>query len=200
MEFRSWKINFRNEVCLKNSRSSDHLCTGSKKLRLPRSIDEPVTSRLIVGRTPFPWFRYGLMRWLRLHWKNFSTCRYISEREESVKEQRAQKHDRFLRGRQLVYSDLRAFLYNRSLWSSTRTLRLVLDKFAEWRRPRFRLSDGIHALLSVSEMPSDVILEGLYKSKPQRLRSVSDCVGCVRSKKLFYTHGQTKLLTIEECL
>ena len=35
-----------------------------------------------------------------------------------------------------------------------------------------------HALLSVSEMPSDPILEGLYKSKLE-FRSSSDCDGIV---------------------
>ena len=36
-----------------------------------------------------------------------------------------------------------------------------------------------HALLSVSEMTSDAILEGLHKSKLQKFCSTSDCDGLV---------------------
>ena len=62
--------------------------------------------------------------------------------------------------------DLRVFPCNRSLWSSTRTRRLVHYEFAEWGRPRFRCTVG-SSLLTLGEMPSDAILEGLYKSKLQ---------------------------------
>ena len=62
--------------------------------------------------------------------------------------------------------DLRAFSCNRSLWSSTRTLRFVQYTLTEWRRPRFRRSMG----------PSSIISErnafrcdpgGFFKSKLQ---------------------------------
>ena len=39
-----------------------------------------------------------------------------------------------------------------------------------------------HDLLSVSEMPSEVVLEGLYKSKIGEFCSASDCVGFVWSR------------------
>ena len=38
--------------------------------------------------------------------------------------------------------------------------------------------------MSVSEMPSEVILEGLCKSKLQDSVQLQDCVGFVRSRKL----------------
>ena len=40
------------------------------------------------------------------------------------------------------------------------------------------------ALLSASHMPSDMILEGLSKSKLQDSFSASDCLGFVRSRNL----------------
>ena len=40
----------------------------------------------------------------------------------------------------------------------------------------------VHAVLTVSEMPSDMIQEGLYKSKIGRHCSTSDCYGTVRSR------------------
>ena len=92
----------------------------------------------------------------------------------SVEEQRAQNSYRFLRGRQIafmIYEYFRATgafgaVQGRSdLVSMTLQNDDVEDFDARWN----------HALLSVSEMPSDPILEGLYKSKLQnsaQLRTV----------------------------
>ena len=84
----------------------------------------------------------------------------------SIEEQRAQKHDRFLRGRQnanMICEHFRATgaceavqgLSN--LFSVTLQNDDVQDFDVRWDQ----------ALLSASDMPSDVILEGLYKSKLQ---------------------------------
>ena len=81
----------------------------------------------------------------------------------SVEEQRAQKHDRFSRGRQIacmIFEHSRATgafeavkglsnLFSISLQNDD-----VQDVDARWDQ----------ALLTVNEIPSDVILEGLYKS------------------------------------
>ena len=49
MEFQSWKINFRTEVCL---RTADPQVTmfWVKEFEIAQSIDELVTSRSIVGK------------------------------------------------------------------------------------------------------------------------------------------------------
>ena len=84
----------------------------------------------------------------------------------SVEEQRAQKHDRFLRGRQIaniMYEYFRATgayeavqgladLFTMSLQNDE-----VQDFDVTWD----------HAPLTVSEMPSEIVLEGWYKSKLQ---------------------------------
>ena len=55
MEFQSWKINFRTEVCL---RTADPQVTmlWIKEVEIAKSIDELVTSRSITGQPNFPDF------------------------------------------------------------------------------------------------------------------------------------------------
>ena len=53
MEFQSWKVNFRTEVCV---RTTDPHVTlhWIKKVEIAKSIDELMTSRLIAVRKDFP--------------------------------------------------------------------------------------------------------------------------------------------------
>ena len=82
----------------------------------------------------------------------------------SVEEQRAQKHDRPLRGRQIAFM---IYEYSRAT-SAYETVQGLSTLFAISLQnddlQDFDVRSG-HVLLSVIEMPSDVILEGLYKSK-----------------------------------
>ena len=86
----------------------------------------------------------------------------------SVEEQRAQKHDRFLRGTQIaymIYEHFRATGACEGVLAFSLKNDDVQDFDVRWD----------HASLSVSEMPLDMILEGLYKSKLQnsaRLQTV----------------------------
>ena len=78
-----------------------------------------------------------------------------------VEEQRAQKYDRFLRGRQIarmIYEYFRATrVYEAVQGLSDLFIASLQSDDVRWD----------HALLSVREMPSDMILEGLYKSNLQ---------------------------------
>ena len=136
------------------------LCTGSKK-----SIDELMTSPLIVGRTDFLISIY-MMRWLRLHWKGFSTRIYTSEKEYMSKSS-------MLRSLADSYEEDKL-----RTWSMSISVQAELKKQYKGLSDLFTISlqnDDVqdfdvrcdHAPLRVSEMPSDVILEGLYKSKIQ---------------------------------
>ena len=82
----------------------------------------------------------------------------------SVEEQRARKHDRILRGRQMahmIYEYFRAIGAFEAVQGLSTLFAVSLQKDdvqdfdVRWD----------HAILSVSEMPSDMILEGLCKSK-----------------------------------
>ena len=93
MEFQSWKINFRAEVCLK---TADPQVTMHriKEVEMSKSIDEPMTSRSILGRNDFSNYDMfdamiasALKRLLdtQIHFRN-RVC---------IEEQRAQNYDRF---------------------------------------------------------------------------------------------------------
>ena len=55
MEFQSWRVNFKTEVCSKTA--YPHLIIHwIKEVEMAKSIEELMTSRSIVGRTDFPDF------------------------------------------------------------------------------------------------------------------------------------------------
>ena len=91
MEFQRWKVNFRTEVCLPTA--DPQITLLIKEVEIAKSIDELMTSRLTVGK--FPDFDVlGAMIASALK-KLLNT--------QSHFRQRVQKHDRFLRGRQIAY-------------------------------------------------------------------------------------------------
>ena len=164
MEFQSWKVNFKTEV--QNQQILISQCNGSKKLRWQSQLTNSWHRDRLQGEEISP-TTICLMRWLRLHWKDFSTSMFSSEKRVSVEEQCAQKYDRFLRGRQnayIIYEHFRATgpyeavqrlsdFFNKRLQNDD-----VQDLYVRWDQ----------ALSSASDTPSDVILEGLYKSKNYR--------------------------------
>ena len=84
----------------------------------------------------------------------------------SVEEQRAQKDDRFLRGRQIAYMIYEYFCATRA-YEAVRglsTLFAISLKSDDAQDFDVRWD---HNLLSVSEILSDMILEGFYKSTLQ---------------------------------
>ena len=69
-------------------------CIGSKKLRLPKSIDEHMTSRSIVRRNDFPDYEM-LDAMIASALKRLLNKHVHFRKRVSVEEQRAQKYDRF---------------------------------------------------------------------------------------------------------
>ena len=99
--------------------------------------------------------------------KNLLNTQSNMRKRASVEERRDQQSDQFLRGRQIAYMIYEYFRATEAyatlqgladLVSTTLQNDDVHDFDVRWD----------HALLSVSEMPSDLILEGLYKSKLQK--------------------------------
>ena len=101
------------------------------------------------------------MRRLLQHWTKSSVI--LTSKEESVwRNKKAQKQDRFLRGRQIAYLIYEYFRVTGAHDS--------VEKYADLFTIAFRIDDiqefdskwdGI--LLSMTKIPSDDILEGLYK-------------------------------------
>ena len=175
MEFQSWKVNFKSEVCL---RTADPQITMHwiKEVEIAKSIDELVTSRSIVGHA-FPDFEM-LDAMIASALKKLLNTQTHFRKRVSVEEQRARKHDRFLRGRQIacmIYEYFRATAAYEAVQGPSDLLTITLqhddvqDFDVRWDQ----------AILPVSEMPSDMILEGLYKSKITEFCSTSECDGIV---------------------
>ena len=101
MEFESWKVNFKTEVCAKTANPQITM-SWITEVERGKSIDESSTSQSILGRTDFPdcemldvMIASALKKILNSHIQFLKRI--------CVEEQRAQKYDRFLRGRQISY-------------------------------------------------------------------------------------------------
>ena len=73
-----------------------------KEVEIAKSIDEPQTSRSVVERTDFPDFDM-LNAMVASALKQLLNTQIHFPKRVSVEEQRAEEHDRFLRGRQIAY-------------------------------------------------------------------------------------------------
>ena len=190
MEFQSWKVYFKTEVCPKSA--DPHLTMHwIKEVEI---ADELMTSRSIMERTDFLFYDMldamiasALLKLLNTH--------VHFRKRASVEEQRAQQYDRISRGRQNCSHDLQAFPCNWSSWSSTRTLRFVQMYASEWRRPRLRRSMGSSSIISKRNShrcdPGRIVqvkIAGFY--------SASDCLGFVRTRNCS-KQWTDKLFTIE---
>ena len=96
--FQFWKVSSKTEVC------SDSVCPTTtmlciKEVENAKSVDDLVTSQSTEGRdvTDFEMLDAKIASALK---KTISDQHF--RRTVSVEEQRAQKHDRFLRGRQIL--------------------------------------------------------------------------------------------------
>ena len=117
------------------------------------------------------------MRGLLQHWTESSIILTSKERI-SLEEQKAQKKDRFLRGRQiayLIYEQFRVTGTDDSVenYADLFTINLRNDDIQEFDSKW----DGI---LSMTKIPHDDILEGLYKIKKTRVWETQDRVGIVQ--------------------
>ena len=91
LEFESWKVNFKTEVCSKTG--DPHLTMHwIKEVEIAKSIDELMTSRSIVGRTDFP-DNDMLDAMIASALKRLLNTQIHLRKRVSVKEQRAQQHD-----------------------------------------------------------------------------------------------------------
>ena len=103
MEFQSWKVNFKIEVCPKSA-DPQHTMQWIKEVETAKSIDDLVTSRSITGRTDFS-DNDMLDAMIASALKKLLTHVHFRKRV-SVEEHRAQKYDRFLRGREIAIHEL----------------------------------------------------------------------------------------------
>ena len=156
--FACWKIRFKTEVC-----TCSHFPTEAmqwiKEVELVVSVDELRSSSSARGIS-MPNFEVLDARIVSVLNKIIHNSH--NKRRIGLEEQKAQKQDRFLRGRRiayLIYDYFRVTGSHDSVENHTDLLIVVLrnDDIQEFDSKW----DGI--LLSMTKIPHDEILEGLYK-------------------------------------
>ena len=165
-----------------------------KEVEIAKSIDELMTSRSIVGRNDFP--DYDMLdAMIASALKRLLDKRVHFRKRVSVEEQRAQKYDRFLRGRQIAYMIYEHFRAT----GACEAVQGLSDLFSK-RLQNDDVQDfdvrWDQALLSASDMPSDVILEGLYKSKLQDSVQLQTVLA-LYDQETVRNNGQTSYLRLK---
>ena len=101
-EFQGWIVNFRTEVCSKAKKPTLAL-QWIKEIEAAKSLDDLITPKSLTGKDFFDYEELDLMAAALCYDEQTHVRKKIS-----VEEQRAQKDNRFLRGRQIAF-DLRIF-------------------------------------------------------------------------------------------
>ena len=156
--FSCWKIRFKTEVCTCSQFPTEAM-QWIKEVELVDSVDELRSSSSIRGIS-MPNFEVLDARIASALNKIIHNSHF--KRRISLEEQKAQKQDRFLRGRQiayLIYDYFRVTGVHDSVenYADLFTISLRNDDMQEFDSK----CDGI--LLSMTKIPPDDILEGLYK-------------------------------------
>ena len=156
--FACWKIRFKTEVCACSQFLTEAM-QWIKEVELVDSVDELRSSSSIRGIS-MPNFEVLDARIASAMNKIIHNSHF--KRKISLEEQKAQKEDRFLRGRQiayLIYAQFRVTGTDSSVENYTDLFTIALrnDDIQEFDSKW----DGI--LLSMTKIPHDDILEGLYK-------------------------------------
>ena len=170
--FACWKIRFKTEVC---SQFPTEAMQWIKEVELVDSVDD-LRSSSSIRSIPMPDFEVLDARIASALNKIIHNSHF--KRKISLEEQKAQKEDRFLRGRQiayLIYDHFRVTGTHDSVENYTDlfTISLRNDDIQEFDSKW----DGI--LLSMTKIPPDDILEGLYKLRIRESEKTQDRIGIV---------------------
>ena len=168
--FACWKIRFKTEVCTCSQFPTEAM-QWIKEVELVDSVDELRSSSSTRGIS-MPNFEVLDARIASALNKIIHNSQF--KRRISLEEQKAQKEDRFFRGRQiayLIYEQFRVTGTDDSVENYTDLFTIALrnDDIQEFDSKW----DGI--LLSMTKIPHDDILEGLYKLRireSEKLRTV----------------------------
>ena len=156
--FTCWKIRFKTEVCTCSQFPTEAM-QWIKEVELVDSVDELKSSSSVRGIS-MPNFEVLDARIASALNKIIQISKF--KRKISLEKQEAQREDRFLRGRQiayLIYDQFRVTGTHDSVENYTDLFTILLrnDDVQEFDSK----CDGI--LLSMTKIPHDDILEGLYK-------------------------------------
>ena len=137
MEFESWKVNFKTEVCAKTTNPQITM-SWITEVEKAKSIDESSTSQSILWRTDFPDCEMLDVMIASASKKILNSHIQFLKRICVEEQQRAQKDDRFLRGGQISYMICEHFHAPRSYesvqgLSDLFTIRLQNDDVQDFR-------------------------------------------------------------------
>ena len=192
--FACWKIRFKTEVCTYSQFPTEAML-WIKEVEMVESVDDLMSLSSIRG-IQMPNFEV-------LDARIASALNRIihnshSKRRVSLEEQKAQKQDRFLRGRQIAYLIHEYFPVtgaNDSVenFADLFTIALRNDDLQEFNSKW----EGIQ--LSVTKIPSDDILEGLYKLRireSEKLKTVLELYDLeIHQKKIGPDYHRLKKMT-----
>ena len=173
--FACWKIRFKTEVCTCSQFPTEAM-QWIKEVELADSVDD-LRSSSSIRSIPMPDFEVLDARIASALNKIIHNSHF--KRRTSLEEQKAQKEDRFLRGRQiayLIYEQFRVTGIDSSVENYTDLFTIALrnDDIQEFDSKW----DGI--LLSMTKIPPDDILEGLYKLRIRGSDKLKTVFGIVR--------------------
>ena len=172
--FACWKIRFKTEVCTCSQYPTEAM-QWIKEVEMVDSVDDLRSSPSIRG-IPMPNFEVLDARIAPA--LNKIIHKSLFKRRISLEEQKAQKEDRFLRGRQIayfIYEYIRVTGAHDSVenYADLFTISLRNDDIQEFDSKW----DGI--LLSMTKIPHDEILEGLYELRKRgsdKLKTVLELI------------------------
>ena len=160
--FACWKIKFKTEVCTCSQLPTEAML-WIKEVEMVESVDDLKSSRSIKG-THGPDFELLDARIASALNNIIQNTRF--KKKVSLEEMKAHKEDRFLRGRQiayLIYEYVRVTRTNDSVenYADLFTVALRNDNIQEFDTKWDEIP------LSMTQIPSDDILENLYKLRTQ---------------------------------
>ena len=143
-------------------------CSGSKKWELVDSVDD-LRSSSSIRSIPMPNFEVLDARIASFSPETKSFIIPSSKGRSVWRNKRPQKEDRFLRGRQiayLIYEQFRVTGTDEFCRKTTPTCSLLFFEMTIFRNS---IQSGTEILLSMTKIPPDDILEGLYKLRIRRV-------------------------------
>ena len=141
MEFESWKVNFKTEVCAKTANPQITM-SWITEVERAKSIDESSTSQSILGRTDIQDCENAGCNDSVCIEEDSQLAHSILEKNMCRRATCSKIRPTLTRKTDFVH-DLWAFSCTQSSWIGTRTLTLVHYTSPEWWCPRFSMSDGI---------------------------------------------------------
>ena len=176
--FACWKIRFKTEVCTCSQFLTEAM-HWIKEVEMVDSVDDLMSSSSTRG-IQMPNFEVLDARIASALNKIFHISHI--KRRVSLKEQKAQKEDRFLRGRQIAYLIYEYF----PVTGANDSVENYADLFTVGLRIQELDSKWDGILLSMTKFPPDDILEGLYKLRireSEKLKTVLELYDLESHKK-----------------